>query len=335
MSRQPTSCQRGFTLIELLVVIAIIAILIGLLLPAVQKVRDAANRMTCQNNLKQIGLGLHAYDESHGRLPAGNQGWAPYAAITDTAGTCWAIEILPYIERGDLYQKYDHNQPIQAVGLVPVPGGNQMVREAYVKTYSCPLDPNENLLVDPETGPGTGVRFRTGSYRGMSGSSTFSGWYDLVVQSGNNGTYGMTKDMKGPLHVDRSSLTELFAPETVSRMPDGTSTTILAGERYNRKDSLVNPTITPHRPTLWAYTYGSYNTSSGYANAAVLDGFNYDKYVGQSLENALKRSWGSIHSSGVNFVFCDGSVRSLGFNVNPSVFMAMSTINGGEVIPDF
>jgi prepilin-type N-terminal cleavage/methylation domain-containing protein/prepilin-type processing-associated H-X9-DG protein len=321
--------RRAFTLIELLVVIAIIAILIGLLLPAVQKVREAAARIACQNNLKQIGLALHAHDSSRAKLPYGNRGWAPYASIDDTNGTNWAIEILPYLEQDALYQRYDQSVP----NTHP---NNNFVRRAFVKTYTCPWDPNEGGSNSPETGPGSGLTYRYGSYRAMSGSNNGPtlGWYDLVVQSGNNSSWGMTKAMRGPLHVDRSSQSELFPAESIGAIPDGTSATILAGERYHRAAGNTHA-ITPQRNTYWAYTYGSYNTSSGFANPGVLRGFYYDNYVGTPLENAMKRSWGSAHTGIVNFVFCDGSVRPLTLNTDVNIFMRMSTVNGGEFFPDF
>ncbi len=142
--------RRGFTLIELLVVIAIIAILIGLLLPAVQKVREAAARLTCQNNLHQIGVALADYENANGRLPPASQ--VPYAALNDDSnldftgpfGPNWAVLLLPYIEQGNLYQTgnaaaYPGTTVTRIKKNPPYPGGYDQTWRAIgsqvVKTY--------------------------------------------------------------------------------------------------------------------------------------------------------------------------------------------------------
>src|SRR5262249_43453129 len=146
---------------ELLVVIAIIAILIGLLVPAVQKVRESAARLACQNNLKQIGLALHNHHDTRKCLPPGGM----QTGVNGTACyTNCAIEILLYMEQANLYKQYNQKKLNTA-------SVNNAVGQQRVQTYECPSDITQGMLEDPASGPGSGQPWMHGSYRANSGRS--------------------------------------------------------------------------------------------------------------------------------------------------------------------
>src|SRR5262249_25543712 len=161
---------RGFTLIELLVVIAIIAILIGLLVPAVQKVREAAARIQCTNNLKQLALALHNYHDSTGTFPAGNVS-NNVCCGQNISRTC-TIDILPYVEQDNLFKSYSGYDSF-AGAAQEWAAANTAFRTTQLKVYQCPSDTLVGKTERPASGNGGGVQFAFGSYRAVSGMSGF------------------------------------------------------------------------------------------------------------------------------------------------------------------
>jgi len=308
------TARQGFTLIELLVVIAIIAVLIGLLLPAVQKVREAAARMSCSNNLKQIGLACHAYHDVFSALPPGN--------ITDGSGSAnyygnWAILLLPYIEQQNLYKKFVPTK-------VCWDAANQPVVQAIVKPYTCPSDVNPSQLIKPESGNGSGVQFRTGSYRACSGmtnkANDGNAFFDI---SGCD----LPANLRGALHMVGA---KGLSNESLTRITDGTINSLLAGEYTTRTHA--------NRTTFWGYSYTSYAESCVVTFSSNPYGNDYDacvKAFGTSASDSCKRAWGSFHTGGSNWVMCDGSVRFISQSVSPTILGAAATIANGEVGPNF
>src|SRR5262245_40758463 len=213
MSRPLHSKTRsGFTLIELLVVIAIIAVLIALLLPAVQKVRAAANRMACANNLKQIALAAHNYHDATGQFPTGARlpvdvGGRP------TGGTTLWVELLPYIEQDNLYKKWDYDD-----NRNNVIGERDATQARVLKLLLCPSDP----LLEPVSHYTEGI------------VPWSLGFYGLSSYGGNGGkrstTFGGAPDYP---RLTRDGIFFLDSRIRLADITDGTSTTFLFGERVH------------------------------------------------------------------------------------------------------
>src|SRR5262249_43302106 len=308
---------------EVSLVSAISAILIGTVLPAVQKVREAAARIKCFNNLKQIGLALHNYHDVNGSFPSGHVEWQ------DTAGnfqyyTCWSIEILPYIEQANLYKTYLDN---------PVPNQdplNQTFCRTVVKIYNCPDDNRAGNLYAPETiapnggGNNGSIQYAASSYKAMTGkgrvsnTNTFGGFWNEVQSAAAGNPSG-----RGAFHGDGYSG---FKPERIATITDGTSNTLLVGERHTKTH--------PTRGPFWADSFNLYSKGASWPFALSMIA-DYDKCASQINSNYCKYGWGSFHAGGISFLFGDGSVRLIKTDIDMTLFMALSTIAGDEVLPEF
>ena len=335
------SSRRGFTLIELLVVIAIIAVLIGLLVPAVQKVREAANRISCTNNLKQIGLALHHYHDSHKKLPPASL--VPYGKLntnnnlnddnylnfTLPFGPNWAVLILPYIEQNALYQQANTSSypgiPVTPSVVPPYDKVNnswRSLRGVPIPTYLCPSDPNNQT---PYNDPGPNAPKETGWARGNYGVTASYEDYDHVAR----GAHYVTSS-KGPLKgVTATAVMSANYGARFADITDGTSNTLMAAELRAGiaptdprgvwalgfpSASIVNAGRAPYNPTP--------NNSLGDSGSDGDEIQNCYKFwnpaIGSKQRMGCINDKGAImtsgmarsrHPGGVNCCFADGSTR--------------------------
>jgi prepilin-type N-terminal cleavage/methylation domain-containing protein len=311
--------RSGFTLIELLVVIAIIAVLIGLLLPAVQKVREAANRLSCQNNLKQLGLAQHNYHDTHGVLMEGVSPPRTPPGYTCCWGT-WMVLVLPYLEQENmfkLYKNYGGNDDTGralsggASTLRYGSGTNLQVTRQRLKTLTCPSD-TPNAPLSQITNHSYMLNFGT---TGVWGQQVLNGvrW--------NGAPYGNG--------IAQARNTRLGA------ISDGTSNTLCAAE-------VIMGQYTDLRGFSWWGDSAGFSTYLA-PNSPLPDVMNVASYCVNrapnppctgvpTATNPPMNAARSRHSGIVNAVMLDGSVRTVSNNININTWRALSTTQGGEVI---
>ncbi len=329
--------SQGFTLVELLVVIAIIAILVALLLPAVQAAREAARRAQCQNNLRQLGLGIASYESATKSYPPGGVTEGLCCDTRSRGG--WTIYLLPFIEEQALFALYDDDEPnessvdIDQDGLI-----NKYVREQNVVAYDCPSDEETTAMDKPASGPGAVVFYNRGSYRGNAGLCTVASgsYWDSSGQQNKQFMYergplpGIGKLYRNPwipnpVLIPQWSIT---TPIRIQQIRDGTSKTVLVAE----KSHLAVSAEARRRRTFWAYTYTSYQRSLTFLQTRSIIN-DYDRCLqvpGDFGSDPCKRSWGSLHAGGFNAALCDGSVQFVSESVDIFLFGALSTIAGRE-----
>jgi len=301
----------GFTLIELLVVIAIIAILIGLLLPAVQKVREAANRMKCTNNLKQLGLGVHNYHDVTGRIPYDGDPIRNAGCCYNPGYTMWSwlARMLPYIEQDNLYRTGGLGNSPEILQNASNPVVQALVR-TVVKTYRCPSDNSPETRTNTANWPGGTVMGST-SYKGVAGGNWCWGSFTNTGPSG---------DCNGLDNGDGMFFRSGYRKQiTLTGVLDGLSNTLMIGEDIS--------TMNIHN--AWAYSNTATGTCSIPLNNAMISGQPGFNNAGD-WPNVY--SFRSRHPGGANFALGDGSVRYVRDSISRVNYIAAATASGGEVI---
>ena len=319
-------CPRGaFTLVELLVVIAIIAVLIALLVPAVQKVREAPNRVACLNNLKQLALAAHNHHDARKQFPTGlhmgvNMGGGRWAG-----GTTWMVELLPFIEQDNLYQKWDYSDFRNNVA-----DGMNATTAQIIQIRRCPSDQlnlwvyvDVNHTVIPEAW----------------------GYYGLGTYCGNAGRRSYPWDQQ-----TRDGIFALDSKVRLADVTDGSSNTFLFGERSHRDpeydriaDVVYSRAFFPFFPLADRGNWGAvlatlpggpmHNTT---LSSAVPINYRVPADTPAADEATIYDrlcAFGSGHRGGANFAFADGSGRFVTESIPLPTLKALSTRAGGEVVP--
>jgi prepilin-type N-terminal cleavage/methylation domain-containing protein/prepilin-type processing-associated H-X9-DG protein len=370
LAHSRTDVRRAFTLVELLVVIAIIGVLVALLLPAIQAAREAARRTQCKNQLKQIGLAIQNHVSALRVFPTG--GAKIYPSIEDYVaggvplgpdkqGLGWGYQILPYLEEGAIHGLTTQIQlQAQAISLYVCPsrrtvseasasaanlGGQQVFLIDYAAAQPCTVQCPQGSPGCPDPAPRynplDAVPITLAGYD-KNWPAIWGGKNMNNQQQGNYQVYDGVIVRSPWLRVDALStpgnpggrfLTGLAQPIKISRITDGTSHTILLGEKYVRSDMYAGGGYSDDHGWIEGWDpddirctcFQPYQDSDGYQfqSQGTADIFGHDRDIPY---------FGSAHPGGFNAVFADGAVHTLNYDIDPVAFNALATRAGGEVI---
>lgn len=296
--------RRAFTLIELLVVIAIIGILIGLLLPAVQKVREAANRTRCSNNLKQMGLAFHNHQDTHGVCPSGGLGWwqsrymlpsgAP--AVYDSQTWGWAYQILPFVEQDNVWRLGSDSQVmLQALPIFFCASR----RQPTVYGSSAKMDY-----------AGNGGTSGTWGSSGTPFDQTNNALDGMIIPSGNGAPTGQIGSGRPPVNLGKD-------------VSDGTSNTLMLAEKY-----LVHPLAQDCDDDQgWVDGWDNDTICFSSSSLPIQDGTNPGGGCGLIF--------GSAHTGYMMSVFADGSVHTISYSISAATWKSLCSRNDGQVLGDY
>jgi prepilin-type N-terminal cleavage/methylation domain-containing protein/prepilin-type processing-associated H-X9-DG protein len=296
----------GFTLIELLVVIAIIAILVGMLLPAIQRVRESGNRSSCQNNLKQIGVALHNYHDSYGQLPPGN-GYG-----TPTLHRSWTVLILPQLDNDPLYKSINMavSQLDNNAANAAIPGGktNLQIIQQNLKIVLCPSDPTSNTPRVRTDSAGSVGPIGLTNYASNVGDHPNTGGTGTGLQYGNGAnTSGNTRGV-----ISRYGYGARFAEIT-----DGLGTTFFVGE------------VIPAWCNWMDWGHQSFATTAFPINH-MNSSFQAGTLGPGDHNNCI--AFRSRHNQGANFLFGDSSVKFVSQSIDGVTYRALASRDANDVV---